>query len=119
MHTIAVHANLLSLAERDDTVSPGRWFHDLADGSLTYQFSGSPNTFTWQAPAIASMARTLDAESLTPKARELLERWEAVCTMLDQAERVDPDRVLVDHEADEMTLIWDDPKRVLVVGGAP
>lgn len=85
MDTIAVHAGLLSLTEREGAVAPSLWTHDLAGPSLTYQFAGSDNTFTWNADALASMPDRFDYQ------------------------------VLVDHDADRMTLLWSEPKVALEI----
>lgn len=116
MKTLAVHAHLLSLADESGTACPDLWRHDLGDGSLTYSFAGSPNRFTWDAAAIAEMPQPPAA--LTSSARQLLDRWQAVRTMLDHGSFADPDEVLVDHAADEMTLFWSDPKLAVIFGGS-
>jgi len=115
MHTFAVHAQFLSLAEREDAVAPSHWRHDLNDGSLTYRFDSSQNTFTWDAPAIASMPAGFGAP-LTDRAKRLLERWDSVKDMLGSTDRPEPDFVLVDHDVDELRLIWKQEQAEVVVG---
>jgi hypothetical protein len=116
MDTIAVHAHFLDLCDGGSTQAPDRWYHDLATGSVTYRFGRSPNTFTWDAPAVASMVAKIEGEPSHERARELVDRWDAIARLLEDAGRTPPDRLLVDHETDEMTLVWEDPQRVVVVG---
>lgn len=112
METIDVHASLLSLAEREQVVTPGLWFHDLSEGSLTYRFVGSENSFSWHADAIAAMPENAGDVPLTPTARRLVRRWKRE---IAHAESTRPDRVVVDHDADKMTLIWANPTRTQTI----
>jgi hypothetical protein len=111
-----VHARVIDLFEEQDAVVPDQWCHDLAEGSLTYRFGSSTNTFTWQADAVEAMADEIDGEPASERARELLSLWSGVRRILDEGELADPDRVYVDDLADEMMLVWHEPKLVVVIG---
>jgi hypothetical protein len=116
MDTITLHAHLLDLVEKENAVAPDRWHHDLRSGAVTYRFGDSPNSFTWGPDAMASMPETVTRDVSAELAKELLERWDAVERMLDLGDMRRPDSLLVDHETDEMTLIWDKEKYALVIG---
>jgi len=115
MKTIKLHAHLLDLAERDSHPAPSHWCHDLTSGALSYRFASSSNTYTWDGEAMASTP-DIDTEPSTAPARELLVRWASIRDMVALAERRDPDRLLVDHDQDEMTLIWEREKLAVVFG---
>lgn len=116
METIAVHAHLLDLTEQNGVVAPDQWYHDVTAGSLTYRFGSGPNTFTWRAPDIASIVAKINGEPSTGRARDLIDRWDAISDLLDRTGRAKPDRLLVDHTSDEMTLTWRRSQSVLVFG---
>ncbi|MEI2702799.1 MAG: hypothetical protein V9E83_10405 [Baekduia sp.] len=115
MDTMKVHARVLDLLDSDGVPLPGRWFHDLATGSVTYGYASSPNTFKWDAEAVTSMARDTAQEPTSNAGRELLERWASIRRMLDELDDGDPDAVLVDHDAQETTLIWEERKVAVVI----
>lgn len=116
MRTIAAHAHVLALTERDGGTPPDQWCHDLTDGSLSWRFSSGANTYTWDAVAIEAFPVEQDGEFASARARELLERWGAIRAMLDHLDRGDPDRLYVDHIKDEMTLVWEASKLIVVIG---
>jgi hypothetical protein len=116
MKTIKVHAHLLDLAEQGSTIAPSYWCHDLTSGALSYRFSSSSNAYTWDADAIASMPPDIDAEPSTTRAQELLVRWASIRDLLARTEWRNPDRLVVDHEQDEMTLMWEREKLALIFG---
>ncbi|HYF28609.1 MAG TPA: hypothetical protein VD931_22910 [Baekduia sp.] len=114
MQTMTVHAHFLTLAEQGGVTPPNQWRHDLVDGSLSFRYAGSPNSFAWDAEAIASMTG-IDDDEPSAAARELLVRWEAVEGLLARTGRR-PTVVLVDHDADELTLCWNDEKLAVIIG---
>lgn len=114
METIDVHAALLSLAERERVVLPPLWFHDLKNGSVTYKFAGSENTFSWGAEAIASMPVEAVNVPLTERAQKLVGRWKHEVASTGSTR---PDRVVVNHDTDRMTLVWTDPDRTQTIEG--
>jgi hypothetical protein len=116
MKTIRLHAHLLDLAEQSSTTVPSCWCHDLTSGALSYRFSSSSNAYTWDADAVASMPPDIGTEPSTARARELLARWASIRDLLARTERRDPDRLLVAHDQDEMTLIWEREKLALIFG---
>ena len=117
MDSIAAHARILTVFERDDAVAPDQWCHDLSDGSLSCRYASGENTFTWKADSVASIAAEADdGDAVPPRAAELLERWEAVERILAGAGRPSPDRVYIDHAGDEIRLVWEAEKLVVCIG---
>ena len=47
MDSMIAHAHVLSLFAAEAAAIPDQWRHDRRDGSLTYRFDGSTNTFKW------------------------------------------------------------------------
>jgi hypothetical protein len=118
MDSITAHASVLSLMASGAATPPDQWRHDGRDGSLTCRYDGSPNTFTWDAAAVAELAaRAGDDEVLSADASQLLERWRSVELLLAADELPSPDYFSVDHAGDEFTLVWEDRKLVVVIGG--
>lgn len=116
MDTITIHAQILALADQGGAVPPSNWCHDLVEGSLSCRLPGSDNTFTWDAEAIAAMSDRDDCGHDSAAAKELLARWAAVSAVLESADRPLPTKVLVDHDSDEMTLLWETEKLAVIVG---
>lgn len=115
MDSIKAHAHVLGLLEGRLPKLPEQWTHDLATGALSYRFDQGPNTFTWDAGAIARMPLDLDAEPPTEAGRRLLDRWARVREMLNGLDRPGPDKVMIDHGTDEMTLLWQQEKLAVVI----
>jgi len=60
------------------------------------------------------MPPDIGTEPSTARARELLARWASIRDLLARTERRDLDRLLVAHDHDEMTLIWEREKLALI-----
>ena len=107
------HAHLLGLFADPAVASPDEWTHDLTDGSLTYRFRGSSNTFTWASEAVASIAVKGSDTARSGCAGSLLDLWEGILGTLRAGGISMPDRVVVEQR--ELTLLWDDQKLAVIV----
>lgn len=117
MDSIIAHAHVLSLMGAEAATAPDHWRHDTRDGSLTYRYAGSSNTYTWNADAVADLAeRARDCRPPSSEAGRLLERWPAVERLLAADGLAPPDYFCVDHGTDEFTLVWEEQKLVVIIG---
>lgn len=115
MDSILAHACIIDLFASQETVLPDRWSHDLTDGSLSYGFGDSPNTFTWDAKAVASLAARAAGEPTSPGARSLLDTWATIRHLTVSDGLRDPDRLLFEDRDNEVTLVWEAEKVVMIV----
>lgn len=119
MHSLDAQCLLAHLAAADGGVAfPDRWRHGR-DGSLTYGFGTSPNTFTWRAAQVADMAarwralgvkRPASVAAFAAAHHRLLES-------LRRAGRADPDVICHELTAREVFAVWEDERVIVTVDG--
>ena len=114
-----LHAQMLiadSLAAEDPALFPDLWWHG-AKGSLSYAFSGSPRSYSWQPEDVAAMAarwhdgRRATPADIAPFAAAHLD----FLTLVSDAGLAPPDAVVHDRQRREIRAVWADEKVSVVV----
>lgn len=120
MQTITAQNVLLALLSPEMPEVPRHWRHDLAEGSLTYAFDGSTNTFTYTAESVAQVsAQTPDPGSIPPGAEALSRGSLRFLETLRAADLAEPDEIWMDLHAVEATAVWRDPKVAVIIECEP
>lgn len=98
--------------------SPPQWRHPR-DGSLHYRFAGSPRSFSWPADVVADMAADWrarpDAASVPAAVARHVDVHQRVLSLLAGEQRGLPDAVVHDLDAEEVQLIWEDEKLIVII----
>jgi len=119
MFTCDAQCLLTQLLESDRSAElPEHWRHG-PHGGLTYRFSGSTNSYTWDAHAVEEMAtrwRGLKAPRPDSVAH-FIEAHESLLAGLGRTGGALPDSVFHDLEAGEVTAVWQDRKQAVIIDG--
>lgn len=119
MSTCDAQCLLAHLLESDRRAElPEHWHHGH-DDSLTYRFSGSSNTYTWDAQAVAEITnRWLELDAPRPDSvAPFVEAHKRLLAGLLKAGGPPPDTVHDDLGAGEVTAVWEDRKQMAIIDG--
>jgi hypothetical protein len=116
MLTLDAESLLVQLADGEDMGLPDIFVHGR-DGSLTYGFADTRNTYTWEAAQVREMSerwQALDAP-VPPRIADHVWAHHQFLDMLDAGDMEPPDEVVHDLTAGVVRARWDEEKVVLVV----
>jgi len=119
MSTCDAQCLLAHLLESDRrAVLPEHWHHGH-DDSLTYRFSGSSNTYTWDAQAVEEITnRWLELNAARPDSvAPFVEAHERLLAGLLRVGIPPPDAVSHDLDAGEVAAVWEDRKQMAIIDG--
>ncbi len=116
MLTLDAECLLVQLADQEDMGIPDIFLHGR-DGSLTYGFTATRNTYTWEATAVREMAerwRSLAAH-VPPRVADHVAAHRRFVALLDTDDMEPPDAVVHDLSAGEVRACWEEEKVVVIV----
>ncbi len=116
MLTLDAQCLLVRLADQEDTDLPDSFVHGR-DGSLTFGFALTRNTYTWEAVAVREMAerwRSLAAD-VPPRIADHVAAHRRFVALLAGDAMDPPDAVVHDLAAGEVRACWEEEKVVVVV----
>lgn len=116
MDSLDAQCLVFGLLAEQAAVPPDRWIHD-ADGSLTWCYRGSQNTFTWTREEVARTARRWrDEGAAVPAAiARMVDAHLAMVSILEHGDVDPPDAVLHDLDTQEVAAQWVKDKRTVIV----
>lgn len=103
--------------DREATL-PSHWRHSSA-GDLSWRFGLDADSFTWDPRAVAeAAARWRELDQPPPDAvAPAVAAHTRLLDVLRRAGRTEPDTVLHDLSLGEVTCVWNDQKRVVILDG--
>jgi hypothetical protein len=116
MLTLDAECLLVQLADQEDMGVPDIFLHGR-DGSLTYGFAATRNTYAWEATAVREMAerwRSLAAQ-IPPRIADHVAAHRRFLALLDTDDMEPPDAVVHDLSAGEVRACWKEEKVVVIV----
>ncbi len=116
MLTLDAECLLVQLADQEDMGVPDIFLHGR-DGSLTYSFAATRNTYAWEATAVREMAerwRSLAAQ-IPPRIADHVAAHRQFLALLDTDDMEPPDAVVHDLSAGEVRACWKEEKVVVIV----
>lgn len=116
MLTLDAQCLLVRLADQEDTDLPDIFVHGR-DGSLTFGFALTRNTYTWEAVAVSEMAerwRSL-ATHVPPRIADHVAAHRRFVALLDTDVKDPPNAVVHDLATGELRACWEEGKVVVVV----
>ncbi|MDQ3608511.1 MAG: hypothetical protein M3459_06385 [Actinomycetota bacterium] len=116
MLTLDAECLLVQLADQEDMGVPDIFLHGR-DGSLTYRFAATRNTYTWEATAVREMAerwRSLAAQ-IPPRIADHVAAHRRFVALLETDDMEPPDTVVHDLCAGEVRAGWKEEKVVVIV----
>jgi len=116
MLTLDAQCLFVRLADQEDTDLPDSFVHGR-DGSLTFGFALTRNTYTWEAVAVREMAerwRSL-ATHVPPRIADHVAAHRRFVALLAGDAMDPPDAVVHDLATGEVRACWEEEKVVVVV----
>jgi hypothetical protein len=116
MLTLDAECLLVQLADQEDMDVPDIFLHGR-DGSLTYGFAATRNTYAWEATAVREMAerwRSLAAQ-IPPRIADHVAAHRRFLALLDTDGMEPPDAVVHDLSVGEVRACWKEEKVVVIV----
>lgn len=116
MLTLDAECLLVQLADQEYMGVPDIFLHGR-DGSLTYGFAATRNTYAWEATAVREMAerwRSLAAQ-IPPRIADHVAAHRRFLALLDTDDMEPPDAVVHDLCAGEVRACWKEEKVVVIV----
>jgi hypothetical protein len=117
MTTLDAQCMVAHVIDRDGGGAPPEHWRHRADGTLGWRFTEGSRDFRWDASATAEVAaawRKLDAASPVSVA-PYIDAHRRLLDALEAAGVAPPDAVLHDLSAREITALWEDGKRAVVI----
>lgn len=116
MLTLDAQCLLVHLADQEDTDLPDVFVHGR-DGSLTFGFALTRNTYTWEAVAVREMAERWRsfAAHVPPRIADHLAAHRRFVALLASDAMDPPDAVVHDLATGEVRACWEEEKLVVVV----